>query len=108
MYSACAEIDISEKSSPPPAVSFDDSLPLNQRAVQSQLDNQFEVFELGTGTAAPPSVTATKATPQITPSSTTFATSTVSEVDECSGLLTTVYVPSATVTVTVTAAGPTV
>ncbi|KAG8163759.1 hypothetical protein KVR01_007056 [Diaporthe batatas] len=104
-YVACAEIDISGVSSPS-EVSVDSSIPINQRAVQTQLDTQFEVFELGTGTAAPPPVTSTKIAPSSAPSTTHFPSSTASEVDECSGL-TTVYVPSATVTVTVTAAGPT-
>ncbi|POS68910.1 hypothetical protein DHEL01_v212696 [Diaporthe helianthi] len=105
-YTACAEIHISKGDGSPSEISVDDSLPVNQRAVQSQLDTRFEVFELGTGTAAPPSATVSKIAPSTTASHTsTFATSTVSKADACSGL-TTVYVPSATVTVTVTAVGP--
>lgn len=99
-YVACAEIDISQGGSSP-GVSVDDSLRFDQRAVQSQLDTQFEVFELGTGTAAPPSVTSLKT--HTAASSTalpiTTDTYTVSEANEGSGF-TTVYVPSATVTVT--------
>lgn len=108
-YTSCAEIDISQGSSPS-EVSVDDSLPLDQRAVQSQLATQFEVFELGTGTVAPPSVASLDPHTASATSSTalpiTTATSTVSEADECSGY-TTIYVSSATLTVTLTAAaGP--
>lgn len=101
----CAELDISQGGSSP-KVSVDNSLPLDQRAVQSQLATQFEDFELGTGTEAPPLVTSlsshiVSAALSILPITT--ATSTVSEADECLGF-TTIYVPSATVTVTITAA----
>lgn len=100
VYTACAEIDISQGSSTF-EVSVDDSLPLDQRAVQSQLDTQFEVFELGTGTAAPPSVTSLKTHTAASSTALPVTTDTniVSEANEGSGF-TTVYVPGATVTVT--------
>lgn len=103
IYTGCAEISISQGDKS--EVAFDDSVPLDQRAVKSQLATQFEVFELGTGTAAPPPVTslpsntASAASPTSLP--TTTGTSTVSETNEFSGF-TTILVPSATVTVTVT------
>lgn len=104
-YTACVELDISPGGSASPEIEFDDSVPLNQRAVQSQLATQFEVFELGTGTAAPPLVTslysntASAASPTTMPTKT--SASTVSETNDRSGF-TTILTPSATVTVTVT------
>lgn len=105
-YTACSEINISKGGSASSDIAFDDSLPADQRAVKSQLATQFEVFELGTGTAAPPpatnapSTTASAVSPTASPTS--AGTSAVSRTNECSGF-TTILVPSATVTVTVTA-----
>lgn len=105
IYTACAEIDISQGSGSTSEVSVEDSLPLDQRAVQSQLDTQFEVFELGTGTAAPPSATSLKTHTAASSTALPITTEryTVSEANKGSGF-TTVYIPSATVTVTVGAA----
>lgn len=105
LYTACAEIDISQGTKTLSEVVFDDSVPRDQRAIKSQLATQFEVFELGTGTAAPPPVTslhsnaASAASPTSPPTYT--GTPTVSESNESSAF-TTILVPSATVTVTVT------
>lgn len=104
-YTACVEIEISQGGSASPEIDLDDSVPLNQRAVQSQLATQFEAFELGTGTAAPLLVTSLYSNTASAASPTTMPTKTsasaVSETDGRSGF-TTILVPSATVTVTVT------
>lgn len=101
-YTSCSEIDISQGGAPSKIV-VDNSIPMDQRAVQSQIATKFEVFELGTGTAAPPPVTTvpssstTPASPTVTPPTSTAAHK---EVNKCSGVT-----AGATVTVTVTA-GP--
>ncbi|KAI3397153.1 hypothetical protein diail_11216 [Diaporthe ilicicola] len=108
-YTACSEINISPGEQSQSDIVFDESIPLDQRAVQSQLAAQFEVFQLGTGTAAPPLVTslysspASAGSPSIPPTNATMVSSLPVTTSPARTGFTTVYVPSATVTVTVKA-----
>ncbi|KAI7773733.1 hypothetical protein LA080_010030 [Diaporthe eres] len=106
-YTTCAEIDIASGGTASSGIVINDSVPLDQRALQSQLATKFEVLELGTGTAAPPPVTSLPPTtnssvvsPTTTPTTPTTGTTTPRKANECSGITV-----GATITVTVTA-GP--
>lgn len=103
-YTTCAEVDITHGGAASSAIVVNDSVPLDKRALQSQLATQFEVFELGTGTAAPPPVTSlppTTSSSAVSPTATpTTDNTTPREAKGCSGITI-----GATITVTVTA-GP--
>lgn len=114
-YTACSEVLISQGGDSSSEIVLDEGVAFDKRAVMSQLATQFEVLELGTGTAAPPLVTSLFPNTASAPLSTDLATdlvtlssmptTTVADADGHSGFVT-VYVPSATVTVTVTAVAP--
>ncbi|KAL1873555.1 hypothetical protein Daus18300_003920 [Diaporthe australafricana] len=109
-YTACSEITISDGNNVSSSIDFDESLPLNERAVQNQLAIQYEVLELGTGTSAPPLVTslyssstASAAAPTVSPMNMTTVSSPTLTATSAETGFATVRVPSATIIVTVTA-----
>lgn len=109
-YTACSEITILGGNNVSSNIHFDNSIPLDQRAVESQLATQLEVLELGTGTAAPPLVTslyssntASAASPTVFPTSMNTVSSPDVTATSAKTGFTTVRVPSATIIVTVTA-----
>ena len=100
-YTTCAEIDISQGGTASSEIAVGDSIPLDLKALPSQLATQFEVFELGVGTAAPTPVTSLypNTTSAVSPNATpTMDTATHREANQCSGVTI-----SAIVTVAVTA-----
>lgn len=89
-YTTCAEIDISQGGTNSSEIDVDHSIPMDRRALPSQLKTQFEVFELGVGTAAPPPVTSLYpniTTSAVSPTATpTTNTATNREAKACSGV----------------------